>query len=210
MRKASKILMGGALAIAGIAAGAALNPPTLATAQETTTTTVAEEASDRIAAFVTRIREALQNLVDDGVITATQADAVADDLGQELPSHGFHLRGVDVLGVAAEAIGIDEATLAGQLRDGGTLAEIAADNGSNAQTVIDAITAAWNEHIDEKVADGQLTTDQAEELRADLATRVEELVNGEFGFGPGFGHHGHGGLGGFPVPDNTSDATTDT
>lgn len=61
--------------------------------------------------------------------------------------------------------------------EGQTLAEIAAANGVERQTLIDAITAEINAEIDEAVADGKLTDAQADRYRERAADKVAAMVD---------------------------------
>lgn len=138
----------------------------------------------------------LDGLVEDGTLTQEQATAVDEAFDAARPEHGpgdfGHGRALVALDAAADAIGIDETELLEQLRDGSTLAEIAEANGVEPQAVIDALVAAAQTHLDEAVADGRLTEDEAAERATDLEERITEGVNEGFGFG----HHGPRGPGG--------------
>ncbi len=90
----------------------------------------------------------------------------------------------------ADVIGIDLETLKAGLEGGQTLAEIAVANGSTAQAVIDYITGQMNERIDQAVADGEMTQEVADELRAELAADVADKVN------EGFDRHDGDGISG--------------
>ena len=147
-------LAGGLLA--GTAAGLVFGVPGLSSAasdvastpaalvQQTDETDPAVPADDPADApdapeMGTRLRETLQPLVDDGTITAEQADAVTAQLVENRPERGEgegrgpggHRSGPGMFarGVGSEALtdllGIDAQELRTQLRDGATLAEIA-------------------------------------------------------------------------------------
>ena len=90
------------------------------------------------------------------------------------------------LNAAAEAIGISGDDLRTAVRGGDTIAEVAAANDVDAQTVIDAMVAEANAHLDAAVADGELTEAEAAQRQADLGERITALVNGELraGLGP--------------------------
>jgi polyhydroxyalkanoate synthesis regulator phasin len=130
-----------------------------------------------------RIRESLQNLVDDGTITAAQADAVASDLASELPARGpfgggHHRGGHPGFDgeVVAELLGIDVEELRRQLRDGASIADIAEANGVDVQTVIDALVAEANEHLQLAVDDGRLTQEEADAQLDRITERITEMV----------------------------------
>jgi hypothetical protein len=127
--------------------------------------------ADRVANATARIRSELQNLVDDGTITAAQADAVAADLPASLPEHGpwgpggpggrHRHPGFDGE-VLAGLLGIDVETLRSDLRSGQTVGEIAAAQGVDVQTVIDSLVAEAEAHLDLSVESGRLTQDEAD------------------------------------------------
>ncbi|MCZ7527192.1 MAG: hypothetical protein M5U14_12900 [Acidimicrobiia bacterium] len=103
--------------------------------------------------------------------------------------------GGHVLSTAAEAIGIDVADLAEAVRGGQTIAEVAQANGVDPNAVVAALVAATEDRIDEAVADGKLTQEEADEKKAALTERMTDVVNGEVPLGRG-GPRGHGGRGG--------------
>lgn len=92
--------------------------------------------------------------------------------------HGFHGRGV-ALDAVADAIGITEDELRTALRDGSSIAEVATANDVEVQTVIDALVADATARIDEQVAEGDLSEEEATNLKADLIDRITARVNGE-------------------------------
>jgi hypothetical protein len=118
------------------------------------------------------LREALQPLVDAGALTEEQADDLVSELldavpqvnvqlGRGLPGMpevpgmpGRHQEGGPLArltqhsaGVIADTIGIDQADLITQLRDGKTVAEIAQDNGVDPQAVIDALVDDYTQRV---------------------------------------------------------------
>jgi hypothetical protein len=134
--------------------------------------------------------------VIDAIVAAVTEDVrehVTDLVNGEAPRrgpgrgghHGFGFRaGFDAV---ADAIGISEDDLHAALRDGQTIAEVAGANGVDVQAVVDAMVAEVSARIDEQVAEGDLTQEEADELKADLAERLTDVVNGEIGLrrGPG-------------------------
>ncbi|MGH8927758.1 MAG: hypothetical protein ACRDWH_05370 [Acidimicrobiia bacterium] len=167
----------------GLLLGATVLSPTAATAQESRTNT---EESDRVG----RLRSALDELVSDGVITADQADAVAAHLAGLLPEPGRHFigRGRLAFGLdeAAEAIGIERSAVVDSLREGESIADVAADNGVDSQVVIDALVARHQAHLDRLVEDGSLTGEEAAERAARALEWITAFVNGDLEFRPGF------------------------
>jgi polyhydroxyalkanoate synthesis regulator phasin len=159
-----------------------------------TTTDPADPASEPEAEPGARLREILQPLVDDGTITAEQADAVTTQIIENRPERGEggfggrHGGGHGPFGhligegseVLTELLDIDADTLRQQLQDGSSLADIATANGVDPQAVIDALVAEATTRIDQAVADGDVDADRAEEFKADLVDRITSFVNGEF------------------------------
>jgi hypothetical protein len=129
-----------------------------------------------------RIRESLQDLVDDGTITAEQADAVAEHLASDLQDRGGprgrrHLHPGFDGEVIAGLLGVDADTLRTELRSGKTVAEIATEQGVDPQTVIDALVAEAESHLDLSVENGRLTQDEADARLAEITDRITERVN---------------------------------
>lgn len=85
-------------------------------------------------------------------------------------------------------LGIDAETLRSEFAAGNSIADVAASNGVDIQTVIDTMVGEAEAHIAEKVADGSLTQEEADAKLAEVATRVAERVNTVPT--PGEGRHG--------------------
>ena len=159
MKKAVAIGAISASLLGGAAVGAMLGTPALVGAQDAPTTEApAPDASapDQAGGWV---RQALDELVADGTLTTEQADAVANKLAESRPErgpggpgHGRRGKGPG-LEAAATALGIEPSELMTQLRDGKTIAQVAADKGVDVQTVIDAMVADMSTHLDEEVAE---------------------------------------------------------
>ena len=77
--------------------------------------------------------------------------------------------------------GISEEKLITALED--ALAEIATANGKTAAGLVDALVAVAKADLDEKVESGRLTEAQRTSILADLESRMEDVVAGEFSFG---------------------------
>lgn len=130
-----------------------------------------------------RLRELLQPLVDDTTISSDQADAVTAHLMENRPErsrHGRHHRGPARDGeVTADLLGIDVETLRDQLRAGESIADIAEANEIDPQTVIDALVAEAEGHVDLMVEDGRLSADEAATMKERIVERITARVNGE-------------------------------
>ncbi len=98
----------------------------------------------------------------------------------DAPERGRRHRGGCNPSDAAAAIGIDESDLLKcEALDGGqTIAEVAEANGVAVEDVIDAMVAEKTEHLEEKVAKGDLTQEEADEKLSELESRITDRVNG--------------------------------
>ncbi len=127
---------------------------------------------------------ALQELVDNGTITQEQMDSIVEQFearaedgeGRFGGRRGF--RGA-TSEVVTELLGIEQDALRDALRGGQTLAEVAEANGVSTDTLIDELVAEANTKLDEKVADGSITAEEADEKRDGLEERITARVNGE-------------------------------
>jgi len=172
---------------------------TATTTEDTTedTTATTEETTDDERGPGDFLADALAPLVEDGTITQAQADAVIAAIEEAKPNRphgpGFPGRHGANLDVVATALGIEESELIDELTSGMTIADIAAERGVDVQVVIDAIVADRTARIDEAVADGRITEEEATERKADLVQVATDIVNGEFPLGgPGRGPWGPG------------------
>jgi hypothetical protein len=171
------LLGGGAIgllvAMPTFTSAAAQDSSTDSSTADTTEVVVEDGAS-------TRIRESLQELVDDGTITTEQADAVAEHLASTFPRGGgprggHHHPGFDGE-VVAELLGVDADTLRAELRAGKTVAEIATEQGVDPQTVIDALVAEADSHLELSVESGRLTQEEADARLAEITDRITDMV----------------------------------
>ena len=136
----------------------------------------------------------------DGLVAALTAaatdkiEALVDQKG--FPAHfgpGVRMAiKVDALQAAADYLGTNAGDLRTQLQAGKTLAEIAdATSGKSRDGLIDAIVQTETEQIDQAVANGRITADQATQFKANLEDRVTTFVDATHpmfgGRGPGFG-----------------------
>lgn len=176
--------------LAGAALGLTMVAPTMssaasddATAEPVGIVATAQDADQ--AEPGSRLREVLQPLVDDATITADQADAVATHLFENRPERPgreerreqrrMRFDGDPV----ADIIGIDADTLRDELRNGASVADVAAANGVDVQVVVDALVSEASDHLDVDVENARLTAEEAAELLADRTERIEARVNGE-------------------------------
>lgn len=197
--KLKKSLVAGTVAAsmaAGGFAGLVLGTPGIADAAQT---------ADAAASWVD---DALSGLVTDGTITQEQSDAVETALQDARPAHGpGRGHGMRHLAAVAEALGIAGDDLRTALRGGQTIAEVAAANDVDVQTVVDAIADDHRQRLDEAVAAGELTQEQADERLAQAEQRATAMVDGELPARSGPGHRPgrHGGHGDAPDAEAPED-----
>lgn len=186
--------------LAGTAAGLVFGVPGLTSASSDSGVTAAlvqrvddtdQAPADAPPEMGSRLREALQPLVDDSTITAEQADAVVTQLMENRPDRGefgegdgrggHRGPGMFGRGVASEALtdllGIDAQELRQQLHDGATLAEIATAQGVEPQAVIDELVGEVEERLTNAVENGRIDQAEADEKLAEATTRITDMVN---------------------------------
>ncbi|HUG55998.1 MAG TPA: hypothetical protein VMJ92_02890 [Candidatus Limnocylindrales bacterium] len=141
---------------------------------------VAEENGKTRDGLIAAITDALSQRITEEV------PAIVDRTGPigHGPGRGFapFLRhaGIQVLNAAADHLGLTPAEVREQLAAGQTLGEIAdATAGTSREGIIAALVAAANSEIDAKVAEGDLTAEQAERLKATQEEHMTRLVDSE-------------------------------
>jgi hypothetical protein len=187
-------------ATAGIA-GAALGTTVLAPGLAAAATDASTEA---ISERVSEIKDALAGLVSDGSITQDQADEVAETLGESDLGHGHghgpghgpgpgpgpgpgHVDPDTVAGI----LGVTAEELRTAFEEGQTLAEIAEEQGIARAELVDQLVAAAEAELAAEVDEGDLTDEQADELRAELEERITDGIDAAPGHHDGrFGGHG--------------------
>jgi|GEM_PF-3409808 len=92
----------------------------------------------------------------------------------ELPPLGPGMEGLDRSALAG-LLGLDASELAASLEDGQSLADLASANGSTSK-VIDLVTAALTQELKDRLARGDIWTDQYASELLDVSTRATELI----------------------------------
>lgn len=143
----------------------------------------------------------LDKAVADGDVTRAQADELLarmtdhlDEIGS-FGGRGFGFgfghhgpdgppggRPADVFGAAAGALGITTEQLFDQLRSGKTLADVAKAHGKSLEDVRSAMKAAVEKHLDEEVAEGDLSKAEAKAMLERMTEHLDDL--GRFGHPP--------------------------
>jgi hypothetical protein len=141
-----------------------------------------------------------------------QTDTTPND-GTQAPPDGMRggcgLRGPSLDELAA-FLGTDEATLRTELQaDGATLASVAQAHGQPRESLIAFLTEQFQANLDEKVAAGDLTQEEADARMMQFSENVGEMVDATGG--PRFGGH-HGGMmrGPNAAPDSDTTPSSDS
>jgi hypothetical protein len=206
---------GAGVALAAVGAGAAVGATQKSPSEESAA--IVEDAAKQLGVTPEKLSDALtqafenriDQAVEDGQLTEEMAERLKEGLAAgELPlvgapvlkgpGHRGHRLMRFGLESAATYLGVTEAELREALRDGKSLAEIAADEGKSVEGLVDALVKEQTARLDEAVEDGRLTKAQRNELVEGMRERVERMVEAEpmgalRGHGPRFrpGHH-HG------------------
>lgn len=186
------------LAVTGAAAFAAFQPAalteaTVASARPDTASNIAAERDGPAKA----IGAILERLVQNGTITAAQKEAILAALreAKERKGHGDrkpgdgkdkgkgkHLQPRAVMGdlwkAASDYLGVERGQLMQQMKDGKSLGQIAnATSGKSKDGLIAAMVAAANAEIDDAVAKGKLTAEQAAKAKERVPGAVAKFVD---------------------------------
>ena len=147
----------------------------------------------------TAIDEARTETIDEAVAEGRLTEEQAERLREGgFPFHrGLHRAGRHILDAGAGVLGMEKDDLVAELREGNSLADVAAAQGIGVDDFEAQLLAEVQADIDAKVADGTITQEQADRLSEGLEERIDNIVNAQPGEG-GFGgpRHRHGGFGG--------------
>lgn len=125
------------------------------------------------------LTQALDELVSNGTITQDQANAVQDGVKakrRDVWARRPHL-GKKLLDSIAQKLGVDTKELVGELRSGKSIADVARDKGVDPQSIVDEIVSSITGRIDQRVADGKMSQEQADVMKQNLSQRVTDFVN---------------------------------
>lgn len=139
----------------------------------------------------------LSGLVSDGTLTQAQADKVADAFKKqrEEMQQQREAQRAEMQALISKTLGISEADLEAARKEGKSLKDIAGDKRDE---LVAAMVAFETAKIDKAVADGKLTQEQADKMKANMQERTENRVDGKGpdGNGPRQRGGGPGGPGG--------------
>ena len=184
-----------AVAAALIGGGAAIAADRLTPEQESNA--VVADAAKQLGIDASKLNAALKQALENRVDAAVAAGRITQAEGEEMKAHiaagdvpllgvgpggGMHVEHHFAdLGAAASYLGITEAALKTKLSEGSTLAEITKEQGKSVHGLKAALVASAQADLAQAVKDGRLTEAQQTKILADLADRIDELVNGELG-----------------------------
>jgi hypothetical protein len=119
---------------------------------------------------------------------AQEADDLTREEHIEMRQEGRAERRAEKVETLTSVLGISEDDLQAAREAGQSVADIAAEQGVDLQTVIDALVNDAQVRIDAKIAAGDIDAERAAEKSASIEERVTARVNGER-------PEGHGGRG---------------
>ena len=93
------------------------------------------------------------------------------------PRNGGPREGGNMLDVVAETLGMTTEELVATLDEETSIADVATTQGVAVETVIDAVVAHAEEHIQTAVENGRLTQEQADEHLAQLREEITMRIN---------------------------------
>ena len=123
-----------------------------------------------------KLGSALSGLVSNGTITQSQADAINKSLADARTANKVVMdkNHAAKLAVITSTLGITEEALKTRMKAGDSLATIA---GANKDALIAALVASKTKEINDAQTAGKITADQATKMKANLTSRVTEMVN---------------------------------
>jgi hypothetical protein len=101
---------------------------------------------------------------------------------------GFGMNGSSLVAVAADVLNIDIEDVIGQLSEGLTIAQLAANHNADVQVIIDAFLTERQVLLQEAVSEGLITQEHADWMLDHMAEQITEHVNQPWtggGYGPG-------------------------
>ena len=96
-------------------------------------------------------------------------------------------KGRHLLGAVMESLGIEKADIAEGISNGSTLGEVAESNGIPTENLISTITSIMTEKLNEAVAEGKITADEALTKADNIQERTQQMVNKPLNPKPGKG-----------------------
>jgi len=208
-RNVKRKVAAGAVALVAVAGGSgAIAATQLSPKQENQT--VLNDAAKELGVTPSALADALKNALEKRIDAAVAAGRITEAQGEEMkqriesgefpfpdpaPGMFFHHELFRGFGAAATYLGLSEEELHSKLESGKSLAAVAKEQDKSVDGLVDALVADAEEHLDEEVSAGDLTSAQADEMRSHLEQGIRAMVNGTpprerpepgFGFRHGF------------------------
>lgn len=135
-----------------------------------------------VLATANRFDQAIDGLVTNGTLNAQQAQAVKQALNNAAPrakacERLALLREAKVGQAVQNLLGMNGQEIRQQFRAGKSLSEMAQAKGIDRQKLIDTITTAIGNELDTLVQNGTITAQRKTELMAQIAPRIQALVD---------------------------------
>jgi polyhydroxyalkanoate synthesis regulator phasin len=139
-------------------------------------------------AFKAARLEMLDEAVAAGKISPEDAEQVRQRIeesqGLGLGPRGWRIHALGgIVSSVAETLDMTPREIAQDLRQGQSLAEIGQAKGVATDTLRSAILTAADEKLDQAVADGKLTQDQADKIMTRLTDNIDKILNWKRGSG---------------------------
>lgn len=113
--------------------------------------------------------------------------------GRRGGGNGWMGGGISLVEATAEATGLSVADVVAALQDGKSFADIASGAGVSLQAIVDVVVEQRAEALEEAVAEGRFTQEQADTMLASMAEHLLEKLNAEWiagGMGMRYGSQG--------------------
>ena len=121
---------------------------------------------------------------------AATEDKQRSDVKSEMKQERGKVR--HFLGSVMESLGIEKADIETGIRNGSTLGEVAESKGISNEDLASAITSIMTEKLNEAVAEGKITADEALAKADNIQERAQQLINKPLDQKPGKGHNHRG------------------
>ena len=131
----------------------------------------------------------LEQLTGEGVISSEQSEIIMERTGpmfgrletmgracQQRMKELAVARSKPMLQRISQALGMEPDELLPQMKEGKTIAQIAEEQGTTVNAVVDELLAPVEKRLDRAIADGKLSQEQAEEKLSEAEARITEMV----------------------------------
>ena len=116
----------------------------------------------------------------------TEEDRKKSDTASEMEQKRG--KGRHLLGAVMESLGIEKADITTGVSNGATLGEVAESNGIPTEELISTITSIMTEKLNEAVAEGKITADEALAKADSIQEKAQQMVDKPLDQKPGKGY----------------------